>query len=57
MKNFLASQRNKWLLGIVFLAIGAGLTTKRVISYPEECKPEITAAILTLNDNKITKTS
>ena len=34
MKSFLASNRNKALLGIGVLAIGIGAITKKVISYP-----------------------
>ena len=34
MKSFLASNRNKALLGIGVLAIGIGAISKKVISYP-----------------------
>ena len=39
MKNFLASERSKWIFVIGLVAIGAGFTTKNVISYPTECIP------------------
>ena len=34
MKSFLASNRNKALLGIGVVAIGIGAISKKVISYP-----------------------
>ena len=37
MKNFLASERSKWIFVIGLVAIGAGFTAKNVISYPTEC--------------------
>ena len=39
MKNFLTSDRSKWIFVIVLVAIGAGFTAKNVISYPIECVP------------------
>ena len=39
MKNFLASDRSKWIFVIGLVAIGAGFTAKNVISYPSECVP------------------
>ena len=39
MLSFLSSTRNRWLLGIAVLAVGAGVTTKNVISYPTQCVP------------------
>ena len=45
MKNFLVSQRAKWLLAIAVIAIGAGFATKNVISYPEECNSDVMALI------------
>tara|TARA_Y100001968_G_C18853974_1_gene479389 strand:+ start:300 stop:464 length:165 start_codon:yes stop_codon:yes gene_type:complete len=40
MKNFLASDRSKWIFVIGLVAIGAGFTAKNVISYPTECMTE-----------------
>ena len=40
MKNFLASDRSKWIFVIGLVAIGAGFTAKNVISYPSECVPK-----------------
>ena len=40
VKNFLASERSKWIFVIGVVAIGAGFTAKNVISYPTECVPE-----------------
>ena len=53
MKNFLVSQRAKWLLAIALISIGAGFATKNVISYPEECNPDITASIFLQRINGI----
>ena len=39
MKKFLANTRSKYLLFIGVLAVGIGLISKRVISYPTECSP------------------
>ncbi len=40
MKNFLASDRSRWIFVIALISIGAGLTAKNVISYPTECMKE-----------------
>ena len=40
MKNFLASERFKWIFVIGLVAIGSGFTAKNVISYPTECIPD-----------------
>ena len=34
MKSLLASKRSKGILGIVIVAVGIGLISKKVISYP-----------------------
>ena len=39
MKNRLASTRSKYLLILGILAIGIGVISKKVISYPTECSP------------------
>ena len=39
MKNFLATDRSKWIFIIVMVAIASGLTAKNVTSYPHECSP------------------
>ena len=39
MKNFLASDRSKWIFLIALISIGAGFSAKNVISYPSECVP------------------
>ena len=39
MKNLLASTRSKYLLALGVFAIGAGVVSKKVISYPTECSP------------------
>tara|TARA_Y100001978_G_scaffold171590_1_gene161452 strand:- start:33 stop:200 length:168 start_codon:yes stop_codon:yes gene_type:complete len=39
MKNHLASLRAKYLIFISLLAIGIGILSKKVISYPTECSP------------------
>ena len=39
MKNPLASTRSKYLLALGVLAIGIGIVSKKVISYPTECVP------------------
>ncbi len=49
MKNFLPSERSKWIFLIGFLAIGAGLTAKNVISYPQECVPDKSVELAQLN--------
>ena len=37
MKNLLASKRSKYLFVLGLLAIGIGVASKKVISYPTEC--------------------
>tara|TARA_Y100001978_G_scaffold187631_1_gene188398 strand:- start:147 stop:299 length:153 start_codon:yes stop_codon:yes gene_type:complete len=39
MKNLLASKRSKYLFALGVLAIGIGIVSKKVISYPAECLP------------------
>ena len=39
MKNLLASTRSKYLFALGVLAIGIGVASKKVISYPTECSP------------------
>ena len=39
MKNFLANSRSKYLLALGVLAVGIGVASKKVISYPTECYP------------------
>ena len=39
MKNLLASSRSKYLFVLGVLAIGIGVISKKVISYPTECSP------------------
>ena len=39
MKNLLASTRAKYLFVLGILAIGIGVISKKVISYPTECSP------------------
>ena len=53
MKDFLTSSRGRWLLGIVAVAVGSAITAKNVISYPEECKTDITATSLMKSFNGI----
>ena len=39
MKNLLESTRSKYLFILGILAIGIGIASKKVISYPTECSP------------------
>ncbi len=39
MPHYLSNSRKKWLFAITVVAIGAGIATKNVISYPTECLP------------------
>tara|TARA_B100001115_G_C15639303_1_gene307548 strand:- start:98 stop:253 length:156 start_codon:yes stop_codon:yes gene_type:complete len=39
MKNLLANTRSKYLFVLGLLAIGIGVASKKVISYPTECSP------------------
>ena len=39
MKNLLASSRSRYLLALGVFAIGVGVASKKVISYPTECSP------------------
>ena len=39
MKNLFASTRSKYLFVLGVLAIGIGVISKKVISYPTECSP------------------
>tara|TARA_B100000674_G_C37198928_1_gene627402 strand:- start:35 stop:190 length:156 start_codon:yes stop_codon:yes gene_type:complete len=39
MKNLLASQRAKYIFVLSLLAVGIGILSKKVISYPTECSP------------------
>ncbi len=39
MKNLLARTRSKYLFVLSILAIGIGVISKKVISYPTECSP------------------
>tara|TARA_B100000212_G_scaffold323214_1_gene283112 strand:+ start:1363 stop:1518 length:156 start_codon:yes stop_codon:yes gene_type:complete len=39
MKNPLASTRSKYLFILGLLAIGIGVISKKIISYPAECSP------------------
>tara|TARA_B100000900_G_scaffold386840_1_gene377609 strand:+ start:260 stop:409 length:150 start_codon:yes stop_codon:yes gene_type:complete len=39
MKNLLKTTRSKYLLFLGVLAIGIGVISKKVISYPTECSP------------------
>ena len=40
MKNFLATQRFKWIFITGLVAICAAFTAQNVISYPTECVPD-----------------
>ena len=40
INRLLSSERTKWIFVIGVVAIGAGLTAKNVISYPNECIKE-----------------
>ena len=46
MKNSIASARSKYLFALGILAIGIGVISKKVISYPTECS--------TMNNQEIT---
>ena len=37
MNRLLSSERSKWIFVIGLVAIGAGFTAKKVISFPTEC--------------------
>ena len=39
MKNLLASTRSKYLFVLGVLAIGIGVISQKIISYPIECSP------------------
>ena len=39
MKDLLISKRSKYLFALGVLAIGIGVVSKKVISYPTECSP------------------
>ena len=39
MKNPLKNKRSKYLFALGVLAIGIGIASKKVISYPTECVP------------------
>ncbi len=39
MKNIILSTRSKYLFTLGVLAIGIGVISKKVISYPTECSP------------------
>ena len=39
MKNLITSTRSKYLFALGVLAIGIGVASKKVISYPTECLP------------------
>ena len=39
MKKLLTSSRSKYLFVLGVLAIGIGVASKKVISYPTECSP------------------
>ena len=39
MQNLLESTRSKYLFVLSILAIGIGVISKKVISYPTECSP------------------
>ena len=39
MKNLLKTTRSKYLFLLGVLAIGIGVLSKKVISYPTECSP------------------
>ena len=39
MKNLITSTRSKYLFVLGLLAIGIGVASKKVISYPTECSP------------------
>ena len=60
MKNFLASSRSKYLLALGVFAIGVGVVSKKVISYPTECSPmknqKIELSFKTLNNSIFQKT-
>ena len=53
MKNVLASERSKWILGIGLVAIGVGFTAGNVISFPTECLPNKTAEKALLEEFKV----
>lgn len=48
MKNIFTNIRNRYLLGIVVVAVGTVIIAKNVISYPNECKPEMTPITMKL---------
>ena len=50
MKNFLASERSKWIFLIGLVAIGVAFTAKNVISYPTECIGEEVVQDFVLHD-------
>jgi len=39
MKNPLESTRSKYIFALGILAIGIGVVSKKVISFPKECSP------------------
>tara|TARA_Y100000589_G_scaffold316181_1_gene340648 strand:+ start:646 stop:816 length:171 start_codon:yes stop_codon:yes gene_type:complete len=39
MKNLLANKRSRYLFALGTLAIGIGVASKKIISYPIECLP------------------
>ena len=39
MKNLIVNKRSKYLFALGILAIGIGVASKKVISYPSECSP------------------
>ncbi len=39
MKQFLTQSRSKYLFALGLIAISIGLISKKVITYPTECKP------------------
>ena len=45
MNRVLSSERTKWIFVIGLVAIGAGITAKNVISYPQDCLDNITVKI------------
>ncbi len=45
MGSLLSSEGNRWLSGIVLVAIGAGITAKNITSYPTEYLPNSTPKI------------
>ncbi len=52
INRLISSERLKWIFVIGVVAIGAGFTTKNVISYPTECiRENVVQDFVTLKGN------